>query len=108
MTDHTHTYSTTIAVPLSGSDRHMSAAKAAIAPIIDKAVADIAALGHTPKVEDKTVRVRGTKEVAPDPLPMTPIAPGAVELATDAPVGVGGAAHETPTERPHRTPRAAE
>ena len=70
-------------------------------------MAELTNVGFTPVAHEKILNPKGPRE--PKAVtPVIPIAPGAVELAADAPVGVGGAAHETPTERPHRTSRAAE
>lgn len=53
----THEYRISIVVPLSGSDREQSKAKAQIAPLLDKLEEDIRALGLTVAVEDNTVKL---------------------------------------------------
>lgn len=53
-----HEYRIAVTIPLSGSDRVQSAAKAKISPLIDEFEAQVKALGLQVTVEDTTVKLK--------------------------------------------------
>lgn len=106
----THEYRATVTIPLHGSDRQMSLAKAEAGPILDRALADIAelasvkALGVEPVLKDTTVRL-GTKKTAPIQ-PVSQSAPDASAIADRTPPHLlspdGADARETAHPTRHR------